>query len=412
MRPILMRTLRTLFLLVVLASAAHAQTGGPSPWLRETFQSTKLGESRTIFVATPANYNGSAQRYPVLVLLDANDEPQFTAAIANVAFLANRGAIPDLLIVGVANGKDRTHDLTPAATGAGAKTFPTAGGAGAFTDFILSEVLPRVRSKYRTLPSTILAGHSFGGLFALDVAANRPGAFAGIVAMSPSLWWNDSTPARDYATAIAKASATTRLFATSGGLEPPIDITTKRFAARLDSIKPVQLAFAFRHYPDDTHGLTPEPSLIDGLRFVFAPVSLTRTPLMALGPNADSATVVKAITESEEAYVRGARSLGLPERFPEGPMNSFGYAVLQGLKLPNVAIWMFRKNVANYPDSPNVYDSLGDGLLAVGDSSGARVQFRTARDVAVRLGQPVAEETQKKIDALEHAVQAGKAKPQ
>ena len=407
-----MKYARAIVLLGLLATAAGAQQS-PSPWLKETFKSAKLGEDRTIYVATPANYNGTGQRYPVLVLLDANDEPQWAAAVANVAFLSNRGAIPDLIMVGVTNGKDRTHDLTPAATGGTAKTFPTAGGARVFADFIVDEVLPRVRSHYRALPSTILAGHSFGGLFALDVAATRPGAFAGIVAMSPSLWWNDSTPAREYATAIAKVPATTRLFATSGELEPPIDVTTKIFAARLDSIKPSSLAFAYRYYPDDTHGLTPEPSLIDGLRFVFAPIALTRSPMMALGPHPDSASIVTAITETEDAYVRGARSLGLPDKFPELQMNNFGYGVLQAYKMPNVAAWIFRKNVANYPDSPNVYDSLGDGLLAAGDSTGARAQFRMARDVAVRQGKPASEETLKKLAALEHpaATQAGKVKP-
>ena len=406
-----MRALHTIVLACVVATAAHAQSSSSSLWLKETFKSAKLGDEHTIYVATPANYSTSPQRYPVLVLLDANDEPQFTAAVANVLFLASRGAIPDLLVVGLTNGKDRTHELTPAATGSTARTFPTAGGAHDYTDFILDELLPRIRSHYRTLPTTILAGHSFGGLFALDVAATRPGAFAGIIAMSPSLWWNDSTPARDYATFIAKGTATTRLFATSGELEPPIDVTTKVFAARLDSIKPPTLAFAYHYYANDTHGLTPQPSLIDGLRFVFEPVALTRTPIMALGPNTDSAAVVKAITESEAAYTRGARSLGLPETFPEGPLNSFGYAVLQGLKLPNVAAWVFRKNVAAYPDSPNVYDSLGDALLAAGDSTGARTQFRQARDVAVREHKPASEETLKKLQALEHtAVQAGKAK--
>ena len=407
-----MRALRTILLVCVVTSAARAQTSAPSPWLKDTFQSTKLNEERTLFIATPANYNTSKQSYPVLVLLDAEDQPQFAAAVANVAFLANRGAIPEMLIVGIANGKDRTHDMTPAATGATAKTFPTAGGSGTFASFIIDEVLPKIRAKYRTLPSTVLAGHSFGGLFALDVAATRSAAFSGIVAMSPSLWWNDSIPARDYATAIAKSTTTTRLFATSGGLEPPIAVTTKRFVARLDSIKPATLAFASNFYPENTHGLTPEPSLVDGLRFVYQPVSLARSPMQQLGPNSDSATIARSITETEDAYVRGARSLGLPDRFPESQMNQWGYAVLQFFKMPKLAVWMFRKNVATYPDSPNVYDSLGDGLLAAGDSTGARTQFRMARDVAVRLGQPVAEDTQKKLDALEHAaVQAGKAKP-
>ena len=407
-----MRALRAFVLVCVVATAARAQTSAPSPWLRDTLKSTKLNEQRTLFIATPANYNTSKQSYPVLVLLDAEDQPQFAAAVANVAFLASRGAIPDMLIVGIPNGKDRTHDMTPAATGPTAKSFPTAGGSGAFASFIIDEVLPKVRAKYRTLPSTVLAGHSFGGLFALDVAATRSAAFSGIVAMSPSLWWNDSIPARDYATAIAKSSTTTRLFTTSGGLEPPIAVTTKRFVARLDSIKPATLAFGSQHYPEDTHGLTPEPSLIDGLRFVYEPVSLAHSPMQQLGPNSDSASIVKAITETEDAYVRGARSLGLPDRFPESQMNQWGYGVLQFFKMPKLAVWIFRKNVTNYPDSPNVYDSLGDGLLAAGDSTGARTQFRTARDVAVRLSQPVAEETQKKLDALEHAaVQAGKAKP-
>ncbi|MFL5615894.1 MAG: alpha/beta hydrolase [Gemmatimonadaceae bacterium] len=407
-----MRLIRALLFVVVLPAIASAQGTVPSLWLKDTFKSAKLGADRTIYVATPANYGTSAQRYPVLVLLDAEDEPQFTAAVANVAFLANRGSIPDMLIVGVTNGKDRTHDMTPAATGETAKNFPTAGGSHVFTDFIVDEVLPRVRSRYRTLPTTILAGHSFGGLYAIDVAATRPGTFAGIVAMSPSLWWNDSTPARAYATAIAKTQATTRLFATSGGLEAPIDVTTKIFAARLDSIKPPTLAFAYRFYPENTHGLTPQPSLIDGLKFVFEPISLTRSPMMALGPHSDSAAIVSSIIQTEESYGRGARSLGLPDKFPELQMNNIGYAVLQGLNMPKIAAWIFRRNVTNYPDSPNVYDSLGDALLAAGDSTGARAQFRTSRDVAVRQGKPATDETLKKLEALEHAaVQAGKAKP-
>jgi enterochelin esterase-like enzyme len=44
-----------------------------SPWLKEAFKSAKLGVDRTIYVATPANYSTSGQRYPVLVLLDAED---------------------------------------------------------------------------------------------------------------------------------------------------------------------------------------------------------------------------------------------------------------------------------------------------------------------------------------------------
>ena len=404
-----MRTPPASLALLFLASPALAQAPALS-WAVDSIHSSRLGETRALYVATPADYNLTKDRYPVLLLLDADDQPQFTAAVANVRFLASRNAIPGLIIVGVPNGKDRTHDMTPPATGQAAKSFPTAGGADTFASFLLDEVLPAMRAKYRALPTTVLAGHSFGGLFAVHVAATHPGAFAGIVAMSPSLWWNDSTDVPRYADAIARAAARTRLFASSGGLEPPIDITTRRFEAHLDSIKPASLAFGVRHYPEDTHGLTPEPSLVDGLRYVFAPISLINPPVMAIA-NHDSASIVNAYAATESTYAVGARSLGMPEHLPEMQVNNFGYAVLQGFKLPKVAAWVFRRNAANYPSSPNVYDSLGDALLAAGDSLQAKTEFRMARDVAISVGQKPSLETLKKLESLEHPVQAGTRKP-
>ena len=406
-----MKMLRAILFLAVVASPLSAQDSAALSWKSQTFRSAKLGESRTIYIATPPDYAREKQRYPVLVLLDADDRAQFAAAVANVGFLASRAAIPAMLVVGIPNGKDRTHDLTPPATGITLQNFKTAGGADRFADFIIDEVLPHVRSRYRTLSTTVLAGHSFGGLFALHVAATRPGSFAGIIAMSPSLWWNDSTLAIGYADSIAKSTRPERLFATSGGKEPPIAVTTRRFVAHLDSVKPASLAFASQHYPDDTHGLTPAPSLVDGLRFVFSPIAIDATAIASLGSTSDSVDVVDAVTSSEESYAQAAHSLGLPERLPEDVLNSLGYNVLQTLKLPNVAVWVFERNAQHYPDSPNVYDSLGDGLLGRGDTSAARTQFKRARDVAVRVGQPVSKETLRKLAALEpssNVLQAGK----
>jgi pimeloyl-ACP methyl ester carboxylesterase len=268
-----------------------------------------------------------------------------------------------------------------------------------------------VRGKYRTLPTTILAGHSFGGIFALHVAATRPGAFAGIVAMSPSLWWNDSTSAATYADGIAKTGSSQRLFATSGGYEEAIDRTTQRFAARLDSLKPRGLAFAYRRYPADNHGLTPAPSLADGLRFVFEPVSLTTLPIATLGPNSDSITIVRAVTGAEETYSRNARALGLPDRLPETVLNNLGYGVLRELRKPGLAIWVFRRNVALYPESANVYDSLADALLARGDTAAAKTEFQRAVEVATRTGHPVLAESRAKLERLTQSRQAGSTKP-
>ena len=183
-------SIRAFLLLLVLASPAAAQDSTVTLWTRQVVKSSKLNEDRVIYVATPDGYRTGTQPYSVLLLLDGEDKAQLHLAIANVAFLANRGAIPPMIVVGVANGRDRTRDLTPATTGVQAKNFPTAGGASRFADFLVDELVPFVRSKYRTRPAFILAGHSFGGLLALEVASKRPGSFAGVIAMSPSLWWS------------------------------------------------------------------------------------------------------------------------------------------------------------------------------------------------------------------------------
>ncbi|MEX2153636.1 MAG: alpha/beta hydrolase-fold protein [Gemmatimonadaceae bacterium] len=402
---------RLSFILQVIALPLLAQGADSTAWTRLTIDSKKLGEPRPVFVVTPGGYERTTERYPVLVLLDANDADQFALARANAHFLAGRGAIPRLIIVGIPNTRDRTHDLTPPAAGAFVKQFPTAGGADAFADFIVDEVVPLIRSRYRALPASILAGHSFGGLFALHVAATRPGTFSGIIAMSPALQWNDSALVVTYADAISRATTNQRIFATSGGLEPPIDVTTKHLAARLDSLEPKAAAFAYRFYPHDTHGLTPAPSLVDGLRFVFEPLSLAQSSIRRLSPTSDSASVVNAVLETEAQYARGARYFALPEILPEEVLNSFGYNVMQALKRPALAVWVFRRNAERYPESANVWDSLGDGLLAVGDSAGAKSQFAKAVDIATRTGHPVLAESRSKLESLRHAAQAGKAKP-
>jgi predicted alpha/beta superfamily hydrolase len=393
--------LRSLTFLIVLSTRAGAQDGTVKLWTPDVLHSNKLNQDRSILVSTPAGYDNGTDRFPVLVILDADDRPQFQLAIANVGFLASRGTIPRMLVVGVTNGPDRTHDLTPPATGSDAKNFPTAGGATAFADFLVDEVLPLVRSKYRTLPATILAGHSFGGLVALEVATKRPGAFTGVIAMSPSLWWNDSSLVGSYYDALAKSPKPERLFVSSGGLEGDIDRPTTRLALRLDSLKSSTLAFGHRRYPEDTHGLTPAPSLVDGLRFVFEPISVAKLPISTLGPGSDSADVVRAAMESIRLYAAGARSFGMDEKLPEAQLNQLGYAVLQSLRNGPLAVWVFRKNVDLYPESANVYDSLGDGLLAAGDTTAAKAAFRRAIAVGTPKGDPVVLESARKLRELD-----------
>lgn len=396
--PSLRRALAALAL--VGAPLAGQASGGPG-WATDTIRSVRLDETRTIFVATPDGYAEGTDSFPVLVLLDADDRPQFQAAIANARFLASRQEIPELIIVGIVNGRDRGHDMTPPGTGQTLENEPTAGGADAFEDFITDEVLPRVRATYRTRPTTLLAGHSYGGLFALHVVATREHPYRGVIAMSPSVWWNDSAVVETYARAIAARPAGPRLFMTSGGYEGAIDRPTQKLVARLDELGAPGIPYAYLRLPDASHGLTPQPSLIAGLRFMFEPVSVARLPISGLGLDADSADIVGAFEAAAEIYGRGARALSLPDGLPEGLVNQYGYAVLNFWELPGAAVALFAMNVANHPESANAHDSYADGLLAVGDTTAAMAEYRRAVALWEAQGHDNAEVSRQKLAALE-----------
>ena len=117
-------------------------------------------------------------------------------------------------------------------------------------------------------------------------------------------------------------------------------------------------------------------------------------------PGPDSATIVEVVKHGEQRYVDGARALGLPDMVPEDYYNAQGYGALQWFNNPTAAIALFKRNVELYPGSANVYDSLGDGLLARGDKAGARSQFARAVEIAERTGQSVLAESRRKLEAL------------
>ncbi len=75
-----------------------------------TVHSKILGEERTILVSTPADYDQSPARYPVLYMTDG--DAHLTHTRGTVDFLVRNGLMPPVIIVGVTN-TDRTRDLSP-----------------------------------------------------------------------------------------------------------------------------------------------------------------------------------------------------------------------------------------------------------------------------------------------------------
>ena len=146
-----------------------------------TIASDVLKGSRTVTVSLPRSYTRQTTHdYPVLVLLDGENNLDFTRS--TLAYLAELGATPEWIVVGVHGGSTRALDYLPIHPQTGSSEDA---GAPAFLQFLTTELMPWVRDQYRAAPMSFLSGHSYGGVFVSYVVLNQPQLFDGYLAQSP-----------------------------------------------------------------------------------------------------------------------------------------------------------------------------------------------------------------------------------
>jgi predicted alpha/beta superfamily hydrolase len=208
------------------------------------------GEHFELWIGHPLS--GWASRADVrprlLYLLDAN---LFFGMAVEMTRLMHVlfGELPRILVVGIAypdvdpgtQSRLRTGHFTPSEDplfAEAARAFvpegsppppaPPMGGADDFLAFLADQVDPWVRGRFELAEGgSTLFGTSLGGLFAVHTLLTRPGLVDGIIAGSPSLWWNeDETLHRLEALAPGGASGEPgpRVFIPVGGGEEGPDV--------------------------------------------------------------------------------------------------------------------------------------------------------------------------------------------
>lgn len=214
------------FALCLAPPVVFAQTG-PRPFTLANSQivpieSTHTGRRHELVILLPSSYQANpGKTYPVFYYLDAYWDTPLVSALYGHLIYDNQ--IPEMIMVGLsypdgANyDTERRIDYTPTVAG------PDSGKAKAFLDFIRKEVAPLVEARYRGLPTDrVIGGSSLAGLFSLYAAYAAPDFFAGHIAVSPALMWDDGVLFKtDAAFAKSKRALNSRMFVSLGTAEHP-----------------------------------------------------------------------------------------------------------------------------------------------------------------------------------------------
>lgn len=334
-----------------VASAVHDQ---------HKINSSVLGEERTILVRVPAAYRQGDARFPVMYMLDAHP-PQNSMMVGLIEQQAWSGIMPEMIVVGIQNVA-RTRDMTPTAS----ERSPGSGGADKFLDFIQREVMPFVEKNYRTQPFKVFAGHSLGGLLTVYTAVSRPDMFNAYIAASPVLHWDKNYVIELARNKFKNGGELKKTLYIAIGDEPTYTDGFNSFRNLLKESAPKGLAYEFQQFPNDNHGSVVLPAYYAGIRKIFA----------GWQPNE-----MRSLAELESHYRKLSERFGYNILVPEDIMNRAGYELLNAGRSAD-AIEVLKKNVANYPRSSNVYDSLGEAYEKSGDNRLARENYQKAFDLA------------------------------
>ena len=156
--------------------------------LREVLASSFLERSVELSVLLPPAGLAGPAPYPVLYLNDGQDLERLHLP-ATLAALYARQAVRPFVVVAIHAGEQRVQEYGTAAhpdyNGRGSR-------AGAYTRFVLEELLPFAQARYQVSANpaeAVLAGCSLGGLSAFDLVWHHPEAFARAGVFSGSFWW-------------------------------------------------------------------------------------------------------------------------------------------------------------------------------------------------------------------------------
>ena len=353
----------------------------------DSLYSEILSESRTVYIQIPSGFNPSKnQKYPVVFILDGEI---FLPTLNDVQSYYSGGFTPEMVLVGIANDKNRVRDLTTSiiTTKYGMPFTEKNGEADNFRKFIEKELIPFIESKYPVTNYRTLIGHSYGGLFTISTLLYQPDLFANYLAIDPSLDWDNQKLLKEAQDVFAKQNYTNKaLFMSLSGqlhmqnsqitidnvMQDTTDYTlfTRSNIAFSDKVKQNagnELSFMWKFYPKDIHGTIPFPSIMDGLISLFEWYQMENTDKINSfdTPRDELFNIIKY----REKKLKDHFGYDEPP-YPEELLNMSGYMNMD-MQQSEKAKMYFELAIEYYPNSANAYDSMADYYEAQNDIANA-----------------------------------------
>lgn len=244
-----------------------------------------LNENREVWVHLPKTYNDKTinpAKYPVIYLLDGEINFEYYTGMSDFLARTPYADIPECIVVGIKN-TERTRDLTPTKSQKKSPVnpdlilFADSGGSENFTKFLQEELKPWINKNYRTQDLSVLVGHSFGGLFAINTLLTHPDYFTAYVANDPSLWWDHKitiSRTKDYLEKNKKFPAKKALYVSQADNEKQQKNWNSDMTQAIEEFKGIieqngSLNYKHGFFPGEVHGTVSYPANYEALKFIF-----------------------------------------------------------------------------------------------------------------------------------------------
>jgi len=322
-----------------------------------------LNEERTVLVSLPADHSDSKSNFPVLYVLDGNTH--FIQASGACSYLSMQGIAPGIIVVAVTN-VDRNRDFTSLHN----EAMPTSGGGEKFHNFLKKELKPYIDKNYKTSGFDILMGHSLGGTFAVYSLLEYPDVFDAYIAVSPYLQISDNYLIDEAKKKLKKGYSGTKAFYMTVGDEPGYFKVMGEFSTLVNERSGDAISLKYEKMEGENHITTPYLGVFNGLRFIFSDWVLDKEIFSA------------GISAIDEHYKKISEKYNIEITTPEHVINLLGYNYLRAGKTEK-AIEVFTENTKRFPDSPNVYDSLGEAYESNKQNDLAKGNYKKAWELGV-----------------------------